>query len=109
MAKCARTLQLGKYPRPPDGVLVLRNQPLGEVLVEPLEPRGNAALSRRGARRDDVRTRRRKRNSRHGGRPRALLDQDTCLKQVQDADVANVWLGGIGVIADDGLDIVSAN
>ena len=87
----------------------MRDQPLGEILVEPLEVCGNAALSRRGARRDDVRTRRRKRNSRHGGRPRTLLDQDTCLKQVKDADVANVGLGGIGVVADDGLDIVSAN
>ena len=102
-------LQLGKNPRPLDDVFIFRDRPLDEVLVEPHEVGGNAALSRRGARRDDVRTRRRKRNSRHGGRPRALLDQDTCLKQVKDADVANVWLGGIGVITDDGLDIVSAN
>ena len=42
MAKCARTLQLGKNPRPLEGVLVLRDQPLGEVLVEPLEVGGDA-------------------------------------------------------------------
>ena len=35
--------QLGKYPRPLDYVLILREQPLGEVLVEPLEVVGNAA------------------------------------------------------------------
>ena len=90
-------------------MLFLRYQPSGEVLVEPLESRRNAALSRHSARRGDGRSRRRKRRSGLGGRSRALLDQDMCLKQVQDADVANVWLGGIGVIADDGLDIVSAN
>ena len=42
MAKRARTLQLGKYPRPLDGVFVLRNQPLGEILAETLEVGGDA-------------------------------------------------------------------
>ena len=102
-------LQLGKDSRTLGGVLVLGDHPLGEVLVEPLETRRDAALSRHSARRGDGRSEGGKRHRRHGGRSRALLDQDICLKQVQDADVANVWLGGIGVIADDGLDIVSAN
>ena len=42
MAKCESPLKFGKYPHPLDGVLVLRNQPLGEVLVEPLEVGGDA-------------------------------------------------------------------
>ena len=36
------SLKLCKYPRPLDGVLFLRDQTLGEVFLEPLEPRGNA-------------------------------------------------------------------
>ena len=38
-------LQLGKNPRPLDGVLVLRDQPLGEILVEPLQSGGNAEFA----------------------------------------------------------------
>ena len=40
MAKRARPLQLGKNHRPLGGVFVLRDQPLGEVLVEPHEVGG---------------------------------------------------------------------
>lgn len=45
MAKCARTLQLGKNPRPLDVMLFLRYQHLGEVLVEPLKVCGNAEVA----------------------------------------------------------------
>ncbi len=109
MAKSAKPLQLGKNPRPLDVMLFLHDQPTSEILVEPLEPRGNAALSRHSARRGDGRSEGGKRHRRHGGRSCALLAQVTCLKQIQDADVANVRLCGVGVVSDDGLDIVSAN
>ena len=45
MTKRARTLQLDNYPHPLDGVFVLRDQPLGVVLVEPLEVVGNAEVA----------------------------------------------------------------
>ena len=38
-------LQLGKDSRTLGGVLVLGDQPLGEVLVEPLEVSGNAEVA----------------------------------------------------------------
>ena len=41
LAACS---QLGKYSHPLGGMLFLGNQPLDEVLVEPLEPRGNTAF-----------------------------------------------------------------
>ena len=41
----AASSQLGKYSRPLGGVLFLGDQPLDEVLVEPLEPRRNTGAS----------------------------------------------------------------
>ena len=38
-------LQLGKDSRTLDVMLFLRDQPLGEILVEPLETRGNTGAS----------------------------------------------------------------
>ncbi|MBQ2628958.1 MAG: hypothetical protein IJG13_04700 [Kiritimatiellae bacterium] len=37
MATMSDPVASGKYPRPLDVMLFLRDQPLGEVLVEPLE------------------------------------------------------------------------